>query len=1012
MADLGLSQEDLLSIFPEVAEKRFDVTKEEKKQLFEEAKEEVKEDRKNISLLPFAEQIPGTVEQEYVESLKEAEKEAVDNKMSYVSELWGEPVENIGFSNVRDLALTFQLSRSKYFKNRQKKFMNYYPDGDYQRLTVDYGDGNTDKLELFKYDKDDEKWKISNPYGRDWGELGRVAGTILDEQVGADIASLTAPSLMKRSKHPIIKGTGHALDVIPPTARVTLANFLGIKGKKLNEFLLGYGEEEFDVDNFDEVNYFKSLADLSDWSNALLAGGLYKGTSEFANYLIKGKGPGKVEMAENIIRASEELGLEPLVFAQLAANPIIRRMYTQSGLIIQRPELIKQAQLESLEQALKKFGVGTGDGKLDFGQLKLLNDQLALNVANDIKLVSNGKFVNLDEANVALQESLQQWNSTSIKTQNIFRNEAIKAVKESGEGVSINLTQFKNNFSDQMRNFFTRYKPKDKTIKVKNEATGEIEEKIVKGKMGTYGNIPNEFQSMFQTIKKLDNSITSNKDKNLNNLKTLIKMRDDLHQLTLHPDKNINSAANALHKHLTKILKGDKGNLVSGPNEFKHWLNILDNHMSGVEQVRHLSFIKEALTKGGDPDKFVNQFMNVGGPLKITALKNMFLEGTEGAQREGAEKAFNVFKSAWLANTFKSPDGIKIIDDFLANDPKSLEILLGPQFQSKANKMKEIIYRQNKVSDGIVAETIKGGNAKEFAQTLIDKSQGKIYQGLGKDFDEIIKDLGGVDSNAANTARYHIINGLLDKARTIATKAGKKTFSDTLDPKILRNEIRQLQRNEYLMKFFDEDQIKALQNYNLYTTALAGGDDVGGMLVAGAEVAEFVDKWNVAKLGMSLIKYNLIARLLSKKATSSYLKELDKANVLSPNNLNLINGAMMELEKDVLGVITDSNTARDEGILFEYDLEADRGDAAGATPTATSSINIPPEISRANQESRLARANPVGMVPVPGTPTTDTGAVDRRTASALFPNDAIFTPDTFASKGGIMSTNKAFQRVA
>ena len=152
MADLGLSQEDLLSIFPEVAEKRFDVTKEEKKQLFEEAKEEVKEDRKNISLLPFAEQIPGTVEQEYVESLKEAEKEAVDNKMSYVSELWGEPVENIGFSNVRDLALTFQLSRSKYFKNRQKKFMNYYPDGDYQRLTVDYGDGNTDKLELFKYD--------------------------------------------------------------------------------------------------------------------------------------------------------------------------------------------------------------------------------------------------------------------------------------------------------------------------------------------------------------------------------------------------------------------------------------------------------------------------------------------------------------------------------------------------------------------------------------------------------------------------------------------------------------------------------------------------------------------------------------------------------------------------------------------------------------------------------------------------------------------------------------------
>ena len=998
MADLGLSPEDLTSLFPEVAEKRFEVTKEERKELFEEAKEEAKEK----PLIPFAEKIPGTSEKKYVESLKKAEKEAISNRMDHVSKIIDAPVENIGFGNVRDLALTYQLARSRYFKNRQKKFLSYYPEGDYKRVSVSFDGDSTDKLELFKYNKDDEKWKIANPYGRDWGELGRVAGTILDEQLAFDIASLTAPSLMKRSKHPVIKGAGYALEAIPPTVRVTLANFLGLKGKKLNEFLLGYGEEEFDVDDFDEVNFFKAATDLSDWSNALLAGGLYKGTSEFANYLLKGKAPGMVEMGEDIVRAAEELGLEPLVFAQLAANPIIRRMYMQSGLFIERPELIKQTQLKTLENALKKFGIGKGDGQLDFGKLKLLNDQLAKNVGNDIKLVSQGKFANLDEANVALQESLRKWNSTSIQTQNVFRNEAIKAVKESGDAASVTITGFKNTFKDQMRNFFTRYKPKDKIVKVRNEATGEIEEKVVKSKMQTYGNLPQEFQSMFQTIKKLDDTISSMKDPNLNNLKTLIKMREDLHKLTLHPDKHINSAAIKLHSHLTKILKGDKGNLVSGPNTFKHWLGILDNHMAGVENVSGLSFIKNALTKGGDPDKFVNQFMNPGGPLKITALKNMFLEGTEGAQRNGAEKAFNVFKSAWIANTFKSPDGTKIIDDFLANDPKSLEILLGPQFKSKAAKMKEIIYRQNKASDGIVAETIKGGNAKEFAQTLIDKSKGKVYQGLGKDFDEIITDLGGVNSNAANTVRYHVINGILDRARTIVDKAGKKSFSDTMDPKILRNEIRKLQANDYLMKFFDDPAAKAagktppmiedLQNFNLYTTALAGGNDVGGMIAAGAEVAEFVDKWNVPKLAFSLIKYNLIARLLSNKVTSSLLKNLDQANVLSPNNLRLINGVMMELEKDVLGTVTDSNTARDEGILFEFDLEA-----AGATPTRTSSINIPTEISRGSPESnRVASANadmfgPVGMgrePPVP--PMAQRASIDpNRAAFAFGPDDIL-----------------------
>lgn len=100
------------------------------------------------------------------------------------------------------------------------------------------------------------------------------------------------------------------------------------------------------------------------------------------------------------------------------------------------------------------------------------------------------------------------------------------------------------------------------------------------------------------------------------------------------------------------------------------------------------------------------------------------------------------------------------------------------------------------MSNGIVADTIKGGDSKEFAQTLIDKSKQKIYQGMGKDFDEIIDDLGGVDSNAINTVRYHIINSMIDTSRTVA-----KDFSNTMDPKILRNEIRKLQANPYLMKF-------------------------------------------------------------------------------------------------------------------------------------------------------------------------------------------------------------------
>ena len=997
MAELDLGPEDISSIFPEIAEKKFKVTKEEQKEILEEALE-TKDSKIPLAFNPFGPSVFG-------QKLEEAKEQKIQNKMEYVSEIIGAPVQNVGFSNYKDLFLTFDLSRSNYFKNRQKKFMGYYPKGEYQRVSVDYGDGNTEKLELFKYDKNDDFYKVANPYGRDFGEIGRVAGTILDEAFGLDVAALGSPELLKRMKHPILKGTGYALDAVPPTVRVTIANYLGLKGKELTEFMRGFGENEYDVDNFAEVDFFKTFTDLDDYSTALLAGGLYKGTTEFANYLLKGKRPGMVEMGEDIIRASEELGLDPLVFAQLAANPIIRRIYTQSGLFVQRPELIKQSQLKSLQDALEKFGVGKGDGQLDLGQLDLLNKQLSLQIANDSKLVSKGVFTSLDEANVALQESINAWNKVTLKTTNTYTNRAIQAFKDSGEDVSINITQFKNNFSTQMKSFFTKYQPKDKTV------GGEYgTPTLITPPKKTYGSVAEEFKEMDEVVKNLDNTISSLKDGNLDSLKTLIKMRTDLHKLTMHPDEGVNAIAGDLYENLVTVLKGQNIDLVSGPNSFKGMLGILDNHMAGEEAVRSLGFIKDALTKGGDPDKFVSQFMKAGNTIKISALKNMLLEGTEGAQKEGAEKAFNVFKNAWITNTLKNKNGVEIIDDFLTKDKESLKVLLGDNYEAVAKQMKEIIYKENKLVDGIVTQATRG-NSKEFAEKLIKESQQKGDIGLGNKFDEYIKDLGGLDSNAADVVRYHIISGMLQRSQEIVEKAGKKAFSDTLNPRTLRNEIRALQQNEYLMKFFDEKQIKDLQNFNLYTTALAGGNDVGGMIAAGAEVAEFVDKFNVGKLAFSLLKYDIVARLLSKKATSSLLSDLDATNAISPNNLRILNTALAELEKDVLGAVTDGNEVNDQGILFEFNADDLAGPATGGTTTTRAPIM---NVDEAVREIPMASVNPVSRLSGANiaAPITDTGAMNPDTMARgqqLFAGPGEIT---FAAKGGIMNTKKAFQRVA
>ena len=179
-----------------------------------------------------------------------------------------------------------------------------------------------------------------------------------------------------------------------------------------------------------------------------------------------------------------------------------------------------------------------------------------------------------------------------------------------------------------MKNFFTKYQPKDKTV------GGEYgTPTLITPPKKTYGSIPEEFKQMDQIVKDLDNTISSLKDGNLNNLKTLIKMRTDLHKLTMHPDEGVNAVATDLYENLVTVLKGQNIDLVSGPNSFKGMLGILDNHMAGEEAVRSLGFIKDALTKGGDPDKFVSQFLKAGNTIKVSALKNMFLEGTEGTPR-------------------------------------------------------------------------------------------------------------------------------------------------------------------------------------------------------------------------------------------------------------------------------------------------------------------------------------------------------------------------------------------
>ena len=109
---------------------------------------------------------------------------------------------------------------------------------------------------------------------------------------------------------------------------------------------------------------------------------------------------------------------------------------------------------------------------------------------------------------------------------------------------------------------------------------------------------------------------------------------------------------------------------------------------------------------------------------------------------------------------------------------------------------------------------------------------------------------------------------------------------------------------------------------------------------------------------------------------------------------------------------TNDVTMEDEANAAEQIKKPD-----GSTPNLS--------FARPNENSRLSNVDPVAAIRSPATSnapnfglgpmpadTGPTGKVNEKTASMLFPNDKIFTPDTFAAQGGIMNAHKQIQRVA
>ena len=925
---------------------------------------------------------------------QEASTVALDNKLELISEHVGQPVINSDLSNMQDLALVFDMSRSGSFTNRKKKFYNYYPDGEFIRQQVTIGDRTMD-LELFKYNKNDKEYKMVDGFGMNYSDFAEVMGQVMNAQLVGEGIGLFAGSAVGQ-----------------PMAGVTIGSYLGLKGDKLIEYMRGYGEDEF-AGGFDMKQFF---TDTDDLFSAAISGGLFKATQKVGDILFLGKRPGTIELTPTIVQAAEKLGLDPLVFAQLAVNPQIRNIFTQAEGFTSYVPNTKQKQIDSIIESFKSgknpFTELDPQGVLKYDIQDLLNAQTKL--ANDTKKYMKVNFdikdgvASLGEADQALAGIIKNFNLVNKKFQNRYLNGATKAAQESGD-FSVNLKGFNQVMMREINDMLSGVRVKDK---VTTKTIDGVKTKIIreggdlKQSYKSINDLPTELKNIAVNIKRMGNGFNVTKDKNMLNYKTLYNMREDLHKLMHNEDPKISMAAQAMHKSLLKVLDPKNG-FIKGSDDFMVNAKILNSQVTNAEVVNGMNMMREAFLKGNDLDGFVKTMIRPSNTNNIAAIQQMLKlpDDASQADKKVSEKFFNTLKNYWLVSTAKSDDGAKILDEFMLNDPDSLKILMGPNYEQKVTELQKLMELSNKVENGIVNQAIsQKATAKEFTNKIITNAKKGDF-GTANNTLELIEELGGFDSKLVNDIRNNIMKDLFEQSFKIQDKPGKKMLQEVLDVQKFADNIKKLREDENLVKFFNGDQLEALTAYEQYSRAVGGNLGVGGELAKAEQTSQLVQKFNVLDTGLTILKYDVLAKLLSMPVTAKSLKALTPDGFTS-NNLKVLQTALIGLEREVIDNARGYNKFEDQGIVNEYEIKPK--EVGRMAPTPNVSFNPSP----VNQVSRLANANianPVGMMP---TATANTGPINPNTMAKgqqLFGGPGEIT---FAAQGGIMNARKPIQRVA
>ena len=943
------------------------------------------------------------------EAYKEETKRAVDTKLDYIQDVTGFQIANESLDfDLNDLELGFLLGRDEEYETRRKRFLSFFPEGDFKRVAIPKGPDDVEFIELFKKNQNEEKFKMFEPVGKELnvGDA-EIAGQILNAQLLGEVAFVIATKGQAAGKSLLTK------ILTSKPAQIYLGNITGQQIDELIDTLTGYGEGPFakfgemlekgEADPLDLIatgteafknNFFNKQTQIEAASSAAMFTFI-----DMAGQILSGAmRPGLVPEADAIAMGAKEFDLPPLRVGQLINQPLLRQSWYQTKEFVNFPREIIDQQLEAAKNNLLKLSEG-----------QPLTLEIIEQTQADLEKILGAKVIDLLGANKAtvsdlnkqVDEASKKWSQSSQEAVDGKINLAFEGYVGGGgiKGIS-GLKTSGNRFIDT---YEAGVKGKKTVVPNEKGELVEVDSKIITGNVNDPDFI--KFKSAMSKINDLPSILNfADKAEGKKYVDGLINLRKEFFDLSIDAkDQAVADQARRMHQLISNRFDEE---FVFGNTGLKFFMGATGKQIDADEAVLATeAFRKIILDKDANIFDAVKSFIRPDSPMRVEAIQEMLKAGNKEVENAG-ETLFNVVRRFWLDDMVSNPGAIKSkINQWRELDPEGLDLLLGPN--TKVDDLYEIANFQSKINSGKFKKMLDNqGEVYELINETITRAKGKTI-GTSAAIDDMIEMYGGGDmySPFMVSARAGIIENMFKKA----TEFSKDTKVEYLNASKMINEIKDLRNNPNLVKFFDDGALENLEFLQQYYTTLSESADVGAAFQRGEMGANLIDGlFNPAKLasiGFKLLRRDIFSRLLAGKVTDKELmKELANSDLIGENTAILVKGLLTEATKD----ITMDEGKEEGGPNTSVEFTVDRD--VRVIPPDLSAQQVPVEVpTTAVPGSAVSSAQVVAPLPTMGGQPQQTNVAR---AQQAFPFDPIFAAaDGGIADKGIMNTSRGRQMV-